>query len=374
MGAISLLIVAFLPNKINRLIPSPLLALVAGTLIFLFLFPEKIATTLGNIPTGFPTPQKPTFELSLLVNMIKSAIVLAVLGSIDSLLTSLIADNITRTHHNSDKELIGQGIGNTIAGIFGGLPGAGATMRTVVNIRAGGQTQVSGILHALILLAIVLGAGAFAKHIPHAVLAGILFKVGIDIVDWDFFKHLKYVPRTSAFLMFTVLIITVFIDLITAVAVGVVSASLILVQRMSDLQSKSMKILTEPDNELPLSDKESEILQKAKGRILLYHLSGPLSFGAAKSMVKKLTGYDDYDVLILDFTDVPLVDYTTSKSIHDIIGDAMGTSRKVYLVGMAGQVAALLKRLGVLNSINQEFQLDSRTDALESAINHVSPQ
>ena len=374
MGAISLLIVAFLPNKINRLIPSSLLALVAGTLIFLFLFPEKIAPTLGNIPTGFPTPQKPTFELSLLVNMIKSAIVLAVLGSIDSLLTSLIADNITRTHHNSDKELIGQGIGNTIAGIFGGLPGAGATMRTVVNIRAGGQTQVSGILHALILLAIVLGAGAYAKHIPHAVLAGILFKVGIDIVDWDFFKHLKYVPRTSAFLMFTVLIITVFIDLITAVAVGVVSASLILVQRMSDLQSKSMKILTEPDNELPLSDKESEILQKAKGRILLYHLSGPLSFGAAKSMVKKLTGYDDYDVLILDFTDVPLVDYTTSKSIHDIIGDAMGTSRKVYLVGMAGQVTALLKRLGVLNSINQEFQLDSRADALESAINHVSPQ
>ncbi len=374
MGAISLLIVAFLPNKINRLIPSSLLALVAGTLIFLFLFPEKIAPTLGNIPTGFPTPQKPTFELSLLVNMIKSAIVLAVLGSIDSLLTSLIADNITRTHHNSDKELIGQGIGNTIAGIFGGLPGAGATMRTVVNIRAGGQTQVSGILHALILLAIVLGAGAYAKHIPHAVLAGILFKVGIDIIDWDFFKHLKYVPRTSAFLMFTVLIITVFIDLITAVAVGVVSASLILVQRMSDLQSKSMKILTEPDNELPLSDKESEILQKAKGRILLYHLSGPLSFGAAKSMVKKLTGYDDYDVLILDFTDVPLVDYTTSKSIHDIIGDAMGTSRKVYLVGMAGQVTALLKRLGVLNSINQEFQLDSRTDALESAINHVSPQ
>jgi len=374
MGAISLLIVAFLPNKINRLIPSSLLALVAGTLIFLFLFPEKIATTLGNIPTGFPTPQKPTFELSLLVNMIKSAIVLAVLGSIDSLLTSLIADNITRTHHNSDKELIGQGIGNTIAGIFGGLPGAGATMRTVVNIRAGGQTRVSGILHALILLAIVLGAGAFAKYIPHAVLAGILFKVGIDIVDWDFFKHLKYVPRTSAFLMFTVLIITVFIDLITAVAVGVVSASLILVQRMSDLQSKSMKILTEPDNELPLSGKESEILQKAKGRILLYHLSGPLSFGAAKSMVKKLTGYDDYDVLILDFTDVPLVDYTTSKSIHDIIGDAMGTSRKVYLVGMAGQVTALLKRLGVLNSINQEFQLDSRTDALESAINHVSPQ
>jgi len=150
LGAISLIIASFLPNKINRIIPAPLLALICGTLIFLFLFPEKIASTLGNIPTGFPSPQKPTFEASLITDMIKSALVLAVLGAIDSLLTSLVADNLTRTHHNSDKELIGQVIGNTVAGIFGGLPGASTTMRTVVNIRAGGQTKISGVLHAVI--------------------------------------------------------------------------------------------------------------------------------------------------------------------------------------------------------------------------------
>ena len=369
---ISLAIVYFLPTKINRLIPSPLLALVCGTLAFLFFFPEKLATTLGEIPTGFPSPQKPTFEFSLLTDMVKSAVVLAVLGSIDSLLTSLVADNLTRTHHHSDKELIGQGIGNTIAGVFGGLPGAGATMRTVVNIRAGGQTQISGILHALILLAIALGAGVFAKDISHAVLAGILFKVGVDIIDWDFLKHLKYVPRTSAFIMFTVLFITVFIDLITAVAVGVVSASLILVKRMSDLQSKSIKILTEPDDELPLSKEESELLQQASGRILLYHLSGPLSFGAAKGMVRRLANYNEYDVLILDFTAVPLVDYTTSKSIHDMIGDAINTNRKVYLVGMTGQVTTLLERLGVLKSVSQEFKLNSRADALKNAIKYIT--
>jgi len=371
LGVISLVIVSFLPNKINRLIPSPLLALVIGTLLLLFFFPEKQATTLGHIPAGLPTPQLPTFDSTLITDMIKSAIVLAVLGSIDSLLTSLVADNLTRTHHNSDKELIGQGIGNTIAGIFGGLPGAGATMRTVVNIRAGGKTKISGILHALILLVIVLGAGAFAKNIPHAVLAGILIKVGIDIIDWDFLKHLKYVPRTSAFLMFTVFIITVFVDLISAVAVGVVSASLILVNRMSDLQSRSIKIITEPDDELPLSEKEKNIIEQAKGRILLYHLSGPLSFGAAKSMVRRLAKYDEYDVLILDFTAVSLVDYTTTKSIHDMIGDVTRTSRQIYLVGMEGQVVNLFERLGVLDSVKKEFQLSSRYEALKAAISFV---
>jgi len=372
LGAISLIIATFLPNKINRIIPAPLLALICGTLIFLFLFPEKIATTLGSIPTGFPSPQMPAFEVSLITNMIKSALVLAVLGSIDSLLTSLVADNLTRTHHDSDKELIGQGIGNTFAGIFGGLPGAGATMRTVVNINAGGNTKISGILHAAILLAIVLGAGAFAKDIPHAVLAGILIKVGLDIIDWDFLKHLKYVPRTSAFLMFTVLLITVFVDLITAVAVGVVSASIILVNRMSALQSKSIKIITQPDDETPLSNEESEILKQASGRILLYHLSGPLSFGAAKDMVKRLATYDKYDVLILDFTAVPLVDYTTSKSIHDMIGDANNTNKSVYLVGMTGQVVALLDRLGVLKSVKQEHQVNSRLEALQGASKFIA--
>ena len=367
LGVISLLIAAFLPNKINRLIPASLLALICGTLVLLFLFPEKLAPTLGDIPSGLPTPQMPSFDLSLIADMVKSAIVLAVLGSIDSLLTSLVADNLTRSHHNSDKELIGQGIGNTVAGIFGGLPGAGATMRTVVNIRSGGHTQISGVLHAVILLAIVLGAGKFAKDIPHAVLAGILIKVGIDIIDWDFLKRLKYVPRTSAFLMMIVLFITVFIDLITAVAVGVIFASLILTKRMSDLQSKSMKIITEPDDELPLTNEESRILEQANGRILLYHLSGPLSFASAKDTVKRLANYDEYDVLILDFTAVPLVDYSTSRSIDDMISDARTANRTVYLVGLSDQVFSLLDRLGILKLIDQSFRVNSRIDALKSA-------
>ncbi|MGB5648856.1 MAG: SulP family inorganic anion transporter [Sedimenticolaceae bacterium] len=167
LGLISLFLVYFLPRPIARLIPSPLVALIAGTLVAALIFGPGSVPTLGEIPTGLPSMQLPVIEFSLLPDMFVSALTLAALGSIDSLLTSLVADNVTRTYHNSDRELIGQGIGNTVAGFLGGLPGAGATMRTVVNVKAGGRTPISGVPHALVLLAIILGAGALASQIPH---------------------------------------------------------------------------------------------------------------------------------------------------------------------------------------------------------------
>jgi len=173
----------FLP-RLNRLIPSPLLALIIGTLVYVFFMPEGSTPIIGEIPTGLPDFHMPTIDPSLALTMLGSALTLAGLGAIDSLLTSLVADNITRSQHKSDRELIGQGIGNSIAGLFGGLPGAGATMRTVVNVKAGGRTPISGMLHAIVLLIIVLGAGSMASQIPKAVLAGILIKVGTDIIDW----------------------------------------------------------------------------------------------------------------------------------------------------------------------------------------------
>lgn len=168
LGSLSLAIVYLLPRRIDRVLPAPLVALIGGSLIALTLLPG--APVLGEIPTGLPTPRLPSFELAAIPAMVQAALVLALLGSIDSLLTSLIADNIGQTHHDSDRELIGQGIGNTLAGIFGAIPGAGATMRTVVNLPSGGRTPISGALHALVLLAVVLGIGGLARHIPHAVL------------------------------------------------------------------------------------------------------------------------------------------------------------------------------------------------------------
>jgi len=368
LGLISLAIVYFLPKKIGRILPSPLVALIVGTLVYLFVFPDGEATILGDIPTGLPDPQLPVITIALLPDMLKSAIVLAVLGSIDSLLTSLVADNITRTYHKPDRELVGQGIGNMVAGLFGGLPGAGATMRTVVNVNAGGSTPISGALHAIVLLGIVLGAGGLAKYIPHAVLAGILIKVGTDIIDWDYLKHLRRAPLAGVIMMFTVLGITVFVDLITAVAVGVVMASLIFMKRMTDLQLDGINAINCSYREnTSLSDEERKIMDDTNCRILVYELSGPMSFSSAKGMARQLSSYSDYDVLILDLTEVPIVDFTTTRAIKDIIDESEAHGRHAFLVGSHPKTMGMLNNQGALHALVEGHVCEQRIDAFRRA-------
>jgi SulP family sulfate permease len=240
-------------------------------------------------------------------------------------------------------------------------------MRTVVNVKAGGRTPVSGTLHALVLLVAVLGAGGLASYIPHAVLAGILIKVGTDIVDWDYLKRVHSLPRAGVIVMFTVFFITVFVDLITAVGVGMVMVSLLFLKRMSDLQIESIAAITEPSEETPLTEQEAEILRNAGGRILLYHFGGPLSFGAAKGMVRRLAAFKEYDVLILDLADVPLVDYTSSRALDDMVNDAKGAGRDVLIAGARPAVEKFLDRQGVFAILKRDSIFRERADALSQA-------
>ncbi len=371
LALIALVIVYGVPKfipKLNKMVPSPLLALVAGTLAYTLIYKDSGSPILGDIPTGFPHPQLPTIILQYLPDMIKSALILAALGSIDSLLTSLVADNVTRTYHKSDRELIGQGIGNTISGLFGGLPGAGATMRTVVNVKAGGLTPISGALHAVILLIIVLGADELASTIPKAVLAGILVKVGTDIIDWDYLKRLGTAPKAGIAMMLTVLLMTVFIDLIIAVATGMVMASMVFMKRMSDLQMESTTTINLPTKEFPLHEDEKAIMENAQGQILLYHMEGPLSFGAAKGMVRRLSRFNDYKVLVLDLSGVPVVDFTAAMALNDMICNTLdSTSRKAILVGMRPKVKIFLTRQNILKLVNEEYIHSNRPSALNHA-------
>ncbi|MGB5336104.1 MAG: SulP family inorganic anion transporter, partial [Woeseiaceae bacterium] len=271
LGVVSLFICLFTPATLNRLIPAPLIALVVGSLLALGL---SDATVLGIIPTGMPQWQVPSVLLEDLNGMLVSAAVLGALGAIDSLLTSLAADNVTRTFHDSDKELVGQGIGNIAAGIMGGLPGAGATIRTLTNVKAGGRTPLSGVIHAIVVFLVVLGLGPVLAFVPHAALAGILIKVGLDVIDWRYLKRMLNAPRVDVILMAVVLVLTVFIDVITAVATGVVLASLAFVKESADLQIESIKALSDPDHAEFLSKKESELLRRCGGRLLFIYLSG----------------------------------------------------------------------------------------------------
>lgn len=199
------------------------------------------------IPSGFPLPKLSIFygvDLGLVMPYIVTAITLAGLGAIDSLLTSVVADNITKTKHNSNRELVGQGIGNSIAALFGGIPGAGATIRTVVNIQSGGKTRLSGVVHGLLLLMVLLILGPIASKIPLSVLAGILITVGIGVMDYRGLKALGKMPKSDAIVIIVVLLLTVFLDLITAVAVGLILASIILLKKMSDVTARQSSIKT----------------------------------------------------------------------------------------------------------------------------------
>ena len=371
LGLITLAVVYGVPKflpKVNKLAPSPLVALLIGTAAYLLFLPAGSTPVIGNIPTGFPEFRYPTIEPDLMLKMITSGLTLAGLGAIDSLLTSLVADNVTRTQHKSNRELIGQGIGNTIAGMFGGLPGAGATMRTVVNVKAGGRTPISGALHAVILLAIVLGAGSLASDIPKAVLAGILIKVGTDIIDWDYLKRLKTAPKAGIVIMLTVLIITVSIDLLLAVGVGMVMASFLFMQRITEMQIASMKAVRMPGDdsqyERALSSAETEIMNQADGKIVLFHMSGPMSFSSAKALVRRHAATVDYNIMLLDLSDVPNIDFTTSRALEDIITDTISAGRHIFLVGACESVCTTLEQQGITNHFETGNMYQNRLDAL----------
>lgn len=371
LSVLTLVIVFGSPPKINRVIPSPLLALVICTLISVFVFPNSGIPVIGEIPMGLPKPQLPRFDFSQMRIMIEYGLMLGTLGSIDSLLTSLVADNITRTNHNSDKELIGQGIGNVLAGLFGGLPGAGATMRTVINVRAGGKTPISGMVHAIVLLVIVLGAGKLTENIPHAVLAGILIKVGIDIIDWSFIKRAHKISMKATGLMYIVLFLTVFVDLITAVAVGVFCANILSLKRLTDLQAKEVKAVTTPDgnhHQLGLTLAEEQILSRGEGRILLFHLGGPMSFGAAKAISQQMSIVEDYDVLILELNEVPYLGVTATLAIENMVKEAYEKRRTVYLVGASGIVEDRLRCLKILRRVLEQNPVNTRLEALEQGL------
>jgi len=292
-----------------------------------------------------------------------------VLGSIDSLLTSLVADNITRSQHDSDQELIGQGIGNIASALLGGLPGAGATMRTVTNVQAGGKTRLSGMVHALVLLLFTLGAGSLASPIHHAVLAGILLKVGLEIIDWSFMVRAPLLSLRTTGLMWLVLLLTVFWDLITAVVVGVFLANILTIKRHSELQRQAMRSRSGGDGDHhDLNPEEQALLKQAGDQLLLLQLSGPLSFGASKYLTQLLRSSNNFHTLVLDLSEVSLLGVTAALAIEAICFDCRDQKRQVYVVTATDQPRERLHRLKV-QTIPEVTLTQSRLTALAAAIN-----
>lgn len=363
-------------KRITTAIPSTLIALLAVSGVAYFAGLDYIA--IQKIPSGFPRFNYEIFtgfSFGRITPYIITAVSLAFLGSIDSLLTSVVADNMTKTKHSPNRELIGQGIGNTVASLFGGLPGAGATIRTVVNIKAGGKTKLSGMIAGVLLLIILLALGPVASQIPAAVLAGILITVGLGVMDYKGLKAIPNLPKDIALgplklssevvIMLAVLAIAVFVDLIAAVAIGLVISSLVFMKKMGDFNTRQSKVLgyTKTSNHNLLWGKETDFPASLKEKIFIKQLSGPLFFGytsqfAALSKQIPATASD----VILRMARVPYVDQSGVYAIEDTVLQLNQAGIRVHVVGLKKQPKYMLERIGIIptlipeNSVFETFE------------------
>ena len=349
--AASTILIIYLFPKVTTTIPSTLIALLSlSTISTLLNFNVPI---IGDIPKGLPDIHIDTL-LSMdwhhPMVMVIPALTLASLGAIDSLLTSVVADNMTKTRHNSNRELIGQGLGNMIAGLIGGLPGAGATMRTVVNIQAGGTGRLSGIVHALILIVVLLGAGDYAKLIPLPVLAGILITVGIGIIDYKGIKHLTVIPRADAVVMIIVVLLTVFVDLLQAVAIGLVLASLLFMKQMGDnAESKSVSsTLLDDFHHTDLQDDKKNIPDDIKNQIYIQHFDGPIFFGFTAHFRKMMEELPDISIVIFRMQNVPTIDQSGMYAIEDAILQLHKKNITVVISEIQEQPKAMLENINLI--------------------------
>ncbi len=359
VGIATLVVVFAAPRRVTKVIPSPLLGLLLITPLALWLFPEDLPR-IGSIPEGGLSFSAPNWSNHLPL-LLKAGLVLAVLGAIDSLLTSLVADNISQTRHRSDRELVGQGIANSISGLFSGLPGAGATMRTVINIRSGGRTPLSGMTHSVVLLVLLLGAGPLAEGIPTALLAGILIKVGLDIIDWGFLLRAHRLSFKTALVMWGVLLMTVFWDLIGAVLVGMFVANLLTIESLTNHQLGNMNTGTGH-----LTTQEQGLMKLCGDDLILFRMQGPLSFGAAKGISERMMLVRQYKVLLLDITDVPHLGVTASLAIERMVKEAERQQRRVLVTGASGKVKQRLAQFGIKHLI------DERLEALDQAADWIN--
>lgn len=374
LAAGALLVIFLQPASWRRWIPPKLTALILGTVAAAVFWGDAPLRRIGEIPMGLPTFRLPVFSPDLMRTVLIDGAILGLLGCVDALITAKIADSLTRTHHDSNQELIGQGIGNLLSGLFGGLPGAGATMGTVVNIQSGARTPWSGVLRALILLVVALFAAPLLRNVPLAILSAITLKVGVSILDWSFLRRAHRVSMTSTYLMYGVMLLTVLVDVFVAVGIGMFIANILTIDNLSKHQQSKIKTIDPAsDQGVLLSDEERTLFSLAHGKVVLFHMSGPMIFGVADAIARQQAAMKDATVLILDLSDVTIFGTTAGLSIENVIRDTLAAGATVIVAGATGKARDRLERLGLLGPGAPVLDLPTRLDALKAAL-AVIPQ
>ncbi len=351
LGFTTFLIVAFIPKTLNSIIPGSLIALIVGTVASVFYFPE--VKPIGEISTHIPALKSFSPPLDLLPEIITAAFMLALLGSIDTLLTSAVADKITKSNHNSNKELIAQGIGNAVVGFVGGLPGAGATMRTIVNVKSGGKTRLSGMLHAVIIVVVVLFLSDLAEKIPLCVLAGILLKVGLDIIDWSFIKRIKYYPKDKVLLMLSVLALTVFTDLVTAIGLGLILSHMIYSKKMNKTLLNQIQLF-EFGNDTQRDFEDIFKVEKKNDEGVVIKFNGDLNYSVAKDLSLLINdAISNFPRVVLDFSEIKSLDISVASTLENIF-NSVPEEKEIQIRVKDNEIYEMFTSLGVLSNIELE--------------------
>ena len=370
---------------IHKNIPRALLGLVVGTAAGALLFTnwewarlainpaswdivtKDTLSLIGTIPRSFAVPSLPRVDWETWSRLLPAGLTISLLGALETLLASVVADSLTGDRHNSDRELVGQGIGNFVAGVFGGIAGTGAIVRTNVNIRAGGTTRLAGMVHALVLVAVMMVLAPLVGAVPLVVLAGVLTMTAIGMFEWEPLKLLPKTPLPDALVMMTTMIITVVSDLITAVLAGFALAGFLFVYRMSELGVTNLLVAGRPGR---ISPEDAELMRKHK--IVAYDIEGPLFFGAAKNFVRDIEQQSNCRVIILNMENVPVIDTTGALALEDIVDRLNRDKKKLIIAGMRKEVRAVLHRLGISQKIGVgHFSGDLRR-AIRDAVAHVT--
>ena len=367
------MIIVYLFPKVSKTIPSTLVALISVTVLAWGLSMD--VAIIGAIPSGLPNLHFDLFTAISDFNLIlMPAVTLAALGAIDSLLTSVVADNVTKTSHESNKELVGQGIGNMVAGMIGGIPGAGATMRTLVNINSGGTTKMSGVIHGVFLLLVLLGLSSMAALIPIPVLSGILLTVGISIVDKKGLSHIGKITKTDAIVLIIVLILTVFVDLLQAVAAGMIISSIIFIKQMGDITQKASTTTSiESDEDAEYLHDRYHIDISIRPFVSIKTINGPLFFGNSEyfmQLSKKIP--DAIKLLIIDMRYVPYIDQSGLYSLESIILSLEQNKVQVYLLNLQKQPHAMMKNILLIpNVVESNSLFDDELLCAEAAKKYI---
>ena len=366
LALVGLAAAALWPRRLAKYVPGLLVALLAGTLLSVLWL--NSVPVIGDVPSGLPGIQVEVPSLGFLVGALQPSLILALLGSVNSLLTSLVADSLSGTRHNPNRELVGQGIGNMVAGLFGGLPGAGVTMGTVTNIRAGGTTQVSGVLCALLVLGLMLGLGQFVKPVPHAVLAGIVMKVGWDIVDWPLLTRIHRLQRAQLIVMLLTLALTMFVDLVTAVAFGLIAAGMVHAQQLEKLELDAVVSVPILDQVFFADHPQAAGMDVYSARVGFVQLKGNFTVASAQKLYRVI-GEDikDHTVVIFDFSDAVYIDDSAAMTINRLITTAGGQDTECIAMGLSGPVAKTIDALNTLRDLPREQVVDTIEEAREVA-------